>query len=144
MSDWITSIKVVGPEGKVRTFPNDFDDVKLPKGVTVDDAMNALRLNLGVFGVVVEITLKVEPMVSSEVRNSYPQIGDLFYGPDPSIKHILKDNWSVQILWLPFNSLDLAGGIVQGLPFTNVWQPKADEVWLRTVNLVETSHETNR
>ena len=144
MSDWITSIKVVGPGGKVRTFPKDFDDVTLPKGVTIEDAMNALRVNLGVFGVVVEIKLKVEPTVSSEVCNSYPQIGELFYGPNPRIKQIVKDHWSTQILWFPFNSLGLVAGLIQGLPFTNIWQPRTDEVWLHTVDLVDTYTETNK
>lgn len=144
MSDWITSIKLVGPGGVVRTFPKDFDDVKLPSGVTIEDAMNALRVNLGVFGVVVEITLKVQPMESSKVCHFYPQIGELFYGPNPTIKRIVKEHWSVQMLWFPFNSLDLVGGLIQGLPFTNVWQPKTDEVWLHTVDLVDTYAETNK
>ena len=121
MSDWIKSIKLVGPGGKERSFPKDFDDVELPIGVTIEDAMNALRVHLGVFGVVVEITLKVELMESSKVRNFYPTLGELFYGPNPTIKHILKEHWSVQMLWFPFNSLDLLGGLVQGLPFTNIW-----------------------
>ena len=144
MSDWITSMQVVGPDGDVRTFPKDFDDVNLPKGVTVEDAMNALRVHLGVFGVVVEIRLKVEPMVSCEVRNFYPQVGQLFYGPNPEIKKVVKENWSVQILWFPFNSLGLVAGLIQGLPFTNVWQPRTDEVWMHTVNIVDTYAETNQ
>jgi DNA-binding phage protein len=144
MSDFVTRMKLVGPDGETRTFPNDFKGVKLPKGVTVDDAMNALRVHLGVFGVVVEITLKVEPMVSSEVRNYYPQVGQLFYGPNPEIKKIVKENWSVQILWFPFNSLGLIAGLIQGLPFTNIWQPRTDEVWMHTVNIVDTYAETNR
>ena len=144
MSDFVTRMKLVGPDGETRTFPNDFKGVKLPKGVTVDDAMNALRVHLGVFGVVVEITLKVEPMVSSEVRNYYPQVGQLFYGPNPEIKKIVKENWSVQILWFPFNSLGLIAGLIQGLPLTNIWQPRTDEVWMHTVNIVDTYAETNR
>ena len=145
MSDWITSIKLVGPEGEVRTFPKDFKDVTLPKSVSLEDAMNALRVHLGVFGVVVEITLKVEPMnLSAQVHHSYPHVGELFYGSNPAIKHIVKDHWSVQILWFPFNSLGLVEGLLQGLPFTNIWQPKMDEVWLHTVDLVDTYTETNK
>ncbi|CAI8024882.1 hypothetical protein GBAR_LOCUS14408 [Geodia barretti] len=144
MSDYITRMKLVGPDGETRTFPDDFKGVKLPKGVTVDDAMNALRVHLGVFGVVVEITLKVEPMVSSEVRNYYPQVGQLFYGPNPEIKKIVKENWSVQVLWFPFNSLGLVAGLIQGLPLTNIWQPRTDEVWMHTVNIVDTYAESNR
>ena len=144
MSDWIKSIKLVGPGGKERAFPKDFDNVKLPTGVTIEDAMNALRVHLGVFGVVVEITPKVELMESSKVRHFYPTLGELFYGPNPTIKRILNEHWSVQMLWFLFNSLDLLGGLVQGLPFTNIWQPKTDEVWLHTVDLVDTYAETNR
>ena len=144
MADWISSMKVVGADGKVCNYPDDFDKITLPKGVSVDDAMNAIRLHLGVFGVVVELSLDVVPMESSEVRHSYPQLGELFYGPNPRIKEVMKNNWSVQILWFPFNSLDIVGGLLQGMPFTDLWQPKTDEVWLRTVNLTDKYTETNR
>ena len=144
MSDFIESIKLVGPGGEVRTFPKDFDDVQLPDHVTRADAMNALKVHLGVFGVVVEITLKLQQMKSAEVRHFYPQMGELFYGPNPTIKSVVNKHWSVQLLWFPFNSLNLVGGLVQGLPFTNVWQPKTDEVWLHTVDLVDTYTETNK
>lgn len=144
MSDFITSIKLVGPGGKERTFPKDFDDVQLPDHVSLKDAMNALRVHLGVFGVVVEITLEVQPIESAEVCHFYPQVGELFYGTNPTIKSIVQNHWSVQLLWFPFNSLNLVGGLVQGLPFTNIWQPKIDEVWLHTVDLVDTYIETNK
>lgn len=144
MSDFITSIKLVGSGGDTRTFPKDFDDVKLPATVSLRDAMNALRVHLGVFGVVVEITLRVQPTQSTEVNNFYPQIGELFYGPNPTIKSIVNKHWSVQLLWFPFNSLDIVGGLIQGLPLTHIWQPRTDEVWLHTVDLVDKYAETSR
>ena len=144
MSDWITSLKLVGPGGVMRTFPSDFDGIQLPDRVTSRDAMNALKVHLGVFGIVVEITLTVQPMVSAEVRNFYPKMGELFCGSNPTIKSILQEHWSVQLLWFPFNSLGLVDSLVQGLPTTDIWQPNIDEVWLHTVDLVDTFTETSK
>lgn len=144
VADWITSITVVGPDGEKRTFPDDFGDITLPRGVTEEDAMNALKLNLGVFGIVVEITLQVQPTESTVIQHFYPQLGELFYGPNPTVKKILQEHWTVQMLYFPYNGLDALGGLIQGLPFVQLWQPKTDEVWVHTVDKVDTYAETSR
>ena len=137
MADWITSLKVVDHNAQVCEYSTK---------KTSSDTMNAVKVSMGVFGVVVEMTLKVKPTSVARVQNLFPSVGELFYAPNPDLLTLLNDHWSVQCLWFPFNSLDLLGGIVQGLPFpcTNIWQPKTDEVWVRAIDKVDTCAETNR
>ena len=142
MCDWISSMKVVNHLGELKTYPNDF-----PPGYTEQektDAMNAMRANMAVFGVNVEFTVAVKPMVYVTTRNEFPTVGALFYGTNPQLKTLLKNNWSVQCMWFPFNSLGLTNGILQSLPTVNLWQPKTDEVWVRAINRNNEQVESNR
>jgi len=142
MSDWIVSMKVVNHLGEIKKYPKDF-----PSSYTEQerrDAMNAMRTNMAVFGVNVEFTVMVKPMQYAITQNQFSTVGQLFYGPNPSLKQLLKDNWSVQCMWFPFNSLGLIDGLLQSLPTVNVWQPKTDEVWVRLINKTDEFAETNR
>ena len=140
MADWITSLRVVDHNGQVRNYPKELQDMVAPA-----DMMKALRVSMGVFGVVVEMTLKVESTSVARVQNLFPSVGELFYDPNPDLLTLLNEHWSLQCMWFPFNSLDLMGGIIQGvpLPSTNIWQPKTDEVWVRAIDKVKTCAETN-
>ena len=141
MADWITSLKIVDHTGKLRKYPDD-----LPTGgsITREEFMRALRVNMGLFGVVVEMTVKVEPMPTARLQTLYPTLGALLYGNKPTLRYLLQKHWSLQFLWFPYNSLGLLGGLVQGLPFIHVWQPKADQVSIRAVDQDEVFHETPR
>ena len=60
---------------------------------------------MGLFGVMTDITFKVEPMVIVKTENDFSlTVEDLFYDPD-CLKKLHDDNWSVEIFWFPFNSL---------------------------------------
>ena len=59
---------------------------------------------MGLFGVMTDITFKVEPMVIVKTENDFSlTVEDLFYDPD-CLKKLHDDNWSVEIFWFPFNS----------------------------------------
>ena len=140
MSDLIKSITIVDHNGDLKEYPKDFPhDLPFDK----ETAMNILRVNMGVFGVVVEFTLCLKPMQYVNTKNTFPTIAKLFYGDNPHIKELLRDNWSVQCMWFPFNSLDLISGVLQSIPFINLWQPKADKVWIRSVNKTPHVAETS-
>ena len=139
MSDLIKSIVIVDHNGDLKEYPKDFHDLPFDE----DTAMNILRVNLGVFGVVVEFTLRLQPMQYVTTNNTFPTIAKLFYGDNPHIKELLRDNWSVQCMWFPFNSLDLISGVMRSIPISNIWQPKADKVWVRSVNKTPHVPETS-
>ncbi len=68
MSDWITTMKVVDGIGILRTLP---DLESSGTGVTTDEILKAAQVCLGVFGVVVEFTLEVQPMSNRRVWNNF-------------------------------------------------------------------------
>ncbi|CAB4015885.1 Hypothetical predicted protein [Paramuricea clavata] len=69
------------------------------------DNDNALKCNMGLFGVMTSITMEVQPMVIVKVENDFSYtVGDLFYNP-AALKQLHENNWSLEIFWFPFNSL---------------------------------------
>ena len=62
MSDWIVSMTIVDGFGNVRP---------LSELHTSDDIMKAARTNLGLFGVILEFTVKVKPMSNAKVNNLF-------------------------------------------------------------------------
>ena len=140
MSDHIKSITIVDYNGDVKEYPKDFHNLPFDE----ETAMNILRVNLGLFGVVVEFTLRLQPMQYVTTKNTFPSVAEVFYGESPSIKELLRDNWSVQCMWFPFNSLDVISGMMQSLPLAHIWQPKADKVWVRRINKSPYVAETSR
>ena len=134
MSDLIKSIAIIDHNGDLKEYPKDFCDLPFDE----ETAMNILRVNLGVFGVVVEFTLRLQPMQYVTTKNTFHTIEKLFYGDSPHIKELLRDNWSVQCMWFPFNGFDLISGVMQSIPIINTWamtwQPKADKMWVCSIN----------
>ena len=106
--------------------------------------MNAVKINLGLFGVVVEMTVKVEDMSTVKVNTSYPTIGELLYGKNSSLRSLLCKHWSVHLVWFPYNSLfGSFGGFIESMTSIHLWQPKLDEVWTRVTDEVESFCEAN-
>ena len=133
LSDLIVSMKIVDCSGEVRTYPQDLPT--MPKGVTKVDAMNALRLGLGVFGIIVELTMKVEEMKTAHVQTSYPTMGELLYGATPTLQELVASHDTLEFLWFPFNGVsDLLGALLTAIPFLSDWTPRADRAWVRAVN----------
>jgi hypothetical protein len=92
------------------------------------------------FGVMTDITLKVEPMVIVETVNDFSlKVEDVFYNPD-TLKKLYEDNWSLEIFWFPFNSLSWCEAISIASACSSVdgvWDPKKDKLWIRKINVVE-------
>ena len=63
MSDWIVGMQLVDGKGEVRCLPRDKH--------ANSDVMKAARVNLGLFGVVLEFTVKVKPMSKCRVKNDF-------------------------------------------------------------------------
>ena len=67
MSDWIVSLKLVDGNGDVRSLPDDIGTVS----VSPDDVLKAAQATMGVFGVITEFTVKVQPMSHCRVNNIF-------------------------------------------------------------------------
>ena len=60
---------------------------------------------MGLFGVMTDITMEVQPMVIVEVVNDFEYtVEDLFYHPE-KLEKLYSENWSLEIFWFPYNSL---------------------------------------
>lgn len=96
------------------------------------------QCNLGLFGVMTDITLKVEPMVIVETVNDFSlTVEDVFYN-SATLKKLYEDNWSLEIFWFPFNSLSWCDVMSIGVGSSTAnWDPKADKLWIRKINVVE-------
>ena len=66
MSDWIKSMVIVDGTGQIRTIPDE-----IPLNLTQETVLSAAQVNLGLFGVMVEITIAVKPMVNAHVNNDF-------------------------------------------------------------------------
>ena len=54
--------------GQLRTIP---DGVPSNPPLLKDTALNAAQVNLGLFGVMVEVTVGVKPIVNADVKNDF-------------------------------------------------------------------------
>ncbi len=88
MSDLMVEVEMVKPDGTVETF----SDATHGK-----DKMDALRLNLGLFGVMHKITFKVEKAFNVEVTDQEVPIRDVF----KVLPELLRTKESVEVLWFP-------------------------------------------
>ena len=84
LADYVTQLKVVDGEGNVRTLSGDL--------------LDAARVNLGVLGVVVEVTLAFEEAfkVKAEVTGYRDDSG-----LEDKVLDIARNNYSANIAWFP-------------------------------------------
>ena len=130
MSDWMTSMKVVNSKGEVQTIP---DENLSPE--EKEEILQAARVNLGVFGIIVEMTIKVSLLEKVKVENHFNIKVEDIYGSAQTLSNYMKKFWSLHILWIPFNSLNLIEAIAQPVvPKLVDWQPDKDDVYLRGIN----------
>ena len=69
LSDWVVSMKLVDGNGDIRSLPGDIGS----SSVSPDDVMKAAQANLGLYGVILEFTIKVQPMSNCQVKNIFTQ-----------------------------------------------------------------------
>lgn len=137
MSDWMTSMKVVNYKGEVQTIPDE--------ALSLDEQENVLkaaRVNLGTFGIIVEMTVRVSPMEKVRVDNYFDiTLADVYGSPD-TLSSYLKRYWSLHILWIPFSGLNLLEAALQpSCPSLVGWNPDQDYVYLRGINKADDQEE---
>lgn len=123
-------MKVVNSNGDVQTIP----DENLSESEK-EEVLKAARVSLGMFGIIVEMTLEVQSLAVVTVDNKFDRkLGDVF-DPD-NLQTLLKENFSVHIVWIPFNSLSVVEGMKQVIfPKTiDKWNPMNDDTFLHIYN----------
>ena len=116
----MTSLSIVSSSGELKQYSQADTDM-----------MKALRCNLGLFGIIYEIELKVFPQQTVKVVNDFePTICELFYSKG-SLENVVKSNDSVEILWFPCQSI---GGHLQLNLSSKTWDPCKDKTFVRMIN----------
>lgn len=128
-------MKVVNSKGDIQTIPSD--DSKLDK----EQVLRAARVNLGTFGIIVEMTIKIWPIFNVHVDNVFNiTVNEMFF-EEGKLSDYLKKYWSLHILWIPFNSLSVPKAAVLPI-FSKLinWEPENDHVYFRGINPTKEVH----
>jgi len=149
VSDFVSGMSIVGADGQEKNYDSTN---------TTREKLNALKCNLGLFGVMTGITMVVEPMVLVQTDNEFEKytVGNLFYNPK-ELQTLHDENWSVEIFWFPFNSLTWCELMLLGIlkdkigrcpilaeilkPLAPCWDPKEDKLWVRKIKITEVPAE---
>ena len=67
MSDWITKMTVVNGDGELKVIPHDF----VSQTLSAEEILRAASASLGMFGVIVDVTVEVTPMANARVHNVF-------------------------------------------------------------------------
>ena len=106
--------------------------------VSDKDKLSAAGISLGLFGVIVEQTMRVWPMQKVKVTNDFSKTFAEVFGPDsPYLPHLYKRDFSLEFFWFPYNSMtetQMEKFLVLGN--TGDWEPNNDIVWIRRVELI--------
>ena len=129
VSDWITAVTLVDSKGEIREFSKEKDG---------DDIMKAIQVSLGMFGIFISVTMKVQDQFLVRTDNLFPMVKDYFFNPE-QLREFVNKNWSVEMFWFPFNGmeiqhLDLWRAAVKGRVTEYSWNPMIDKLWVRAIN----------
>ena len=130
MSEWMLSMTVINGKGEIQTIP----DPRLPQEKK-EEILRAARVNLGMFGIILEMTIRIWPMEVVEVENFFNKSMKDVFGSAEKLAAVLEKYWSVQAIWIPFNSLSLIEAVVQPIaPSLVGWEPEEDDLFMRGIN----------
>jgi hypothetical protein len=90
VSDWIFEVELIDSHGEIRTFSEEKDGIHV---------MNALRLSLGICGVITSFKIRVLPMFNVHVVESKEPVISTLAG----LKELVMGNDYAEVSWIPFN-----------------------------------------
>jgi hypothetical protein len=90
ISDWIMEFELISSDGEIKVFSQEKDGSRV---------MNALRLSLGMCGVIFSMKLKVQPMFNVHVAESKEPLDATLAG----LKQLVLGNDYAEVSWMPFN-----------------------------------------
>ena len=120
ISDYVQSVSMVLASGETHTFAAEElgDD---------SDLMNAVRLNLGTFGIMYEIVLKAVPTFKVHCVDSTPDMTQTI----DTIQDLVTKNDYVEIFWFPFH----LPKNMRAARNKEVWLNQ--EIWLKQWNITD-------
>ncbi|GAB0491218.1 hypothetical protein MMPV_002470 [Pyropia vietnamensis] len=126
VSDYVTAMTIVDADGAARVFSEDTADA---------ETWAAVRCNLGTWGVIYDITLRLRAMANMAVENHFRHQGEYFPTPTDDevarekklarLRHVVERSTGVELFWMPFNRF------YHTLSAGRAWTPASDDLWLR-------------
>lgn len=103
---------------------------------THPELMKALSCNLGMMGVMYDITIQVNGTLIAKVQNQFVPLVDLFYN-ETNLREVVITHFLTEISWYPFNSVTPGEEDVVRFNKTvlDSWSVKRDAVWLRYIKI---------
>ncbi|KAL8584779.1 hypothetical protein ACOMHN_035698 [Nucella lapillus] len=123
-SGYVVEMRLMDSAGRLRRFTRE----RHPH------IMKAAKCNLGMFGIMYDITIQVYPTFKAKVENHFVPMG-LIYNTS-LLKDTVTSNFLTEISWFPLNSVtdEEAAVYARDHKIPPAWNVKRDFLWLRTIN----------
>lgn len=121
-SGYVVEMRIINARGRLLRYSVE----------THPELMKALSCNLGMMGVMYDITIQVNGTLIAKVQNQFVPLSDLFYN-QTNLKDVVTSHFLTEISWYPFNSVTSEEEAVFRYNKTvlDSWTVKRDQVWLR-------------
>lgn len=123
-SGYVVEMRLMDSAGRLRRFTKE----------SHPNVIKAAKCNLGMFGIMYDITIQVYPTFKAKVENHFVPMS-LIYN-ETALRLTVTSNFLTEISWFPFNSVtdeEVRQYQVDGL-VPPAWTAKRDMLWLRTIN----------
>lgn len=123
-SGFVVEMRLVNARGRLQRYSIE----------THPELMKALMCNLGMMGVMYDITFQVNGTLIAKVQNQFVSLEDLFYN-QTNLKDVVTSHYLTEISWYPFNSVTPEEEEVfrHNNTVLDSWTVKRDTLWLRYV-----------
>lgn len=111
------------------SFVDAFGRLRVVSDGEMSGVFCALKLSLGMFGIVYDVTLRVNACrrVARVTSLFLPMRGSVAGGVSRVVRNALEKKGGAEIIWVPFNSW---------MKWGTSWTPEEDVVWVRTLERV--------
>lgn len=105
-------MRIFNDKGELKTYKSSDGDI-----------MKAVSANFGTFGVIYDVTLKLDPQYIISTSTEYEPLKDVFRNKD-FLRSLIEKNFSIELFWFPFNSYE----------FLRPYNIENDQIWIRKIN----------
>lgn len=127
-SGYVVELRLMDARGRLRRFTIE----------SHTELMKALMCNLGMMGIMYDITIQVNGTLIAKVQNQFVPLEDLFYN-QTNLRETVTSHFLTEISWYPFNSVtpEEEKVFLHNNTVLDSWTVGRDLVWLRTIVLVD-------
>lgn len=127
VSGYVVGMRIIDSRGHLRKFTEESNP----------ELMKALKCNLGMMGIIYDISIKVYPAKKAKVVNSFIKLSELFLNKT-ALKVLAESHFETELSWYPFNSVTdaEANEYIKTSKVPSTWNINNDLIWIRTVDII--------